>query len=328
MLVKEVLDNGGMIKPLLVPSNLTEGTGLCNPSILVDGDKILVNIRHVKYNLYHSEFKQKFPSRWGPLSYLHPEDDLTLRTVNYFGELDENLDQKWVSAIDTSKLDVEPIWTFIGLEDGRLVKWNDKIYLIGVRRDTTDNGEGRMEFSELDIKGTEVKEVTRTRIEPPEWSYCEKNWMPILDTPNQFVKWCSPTEVVEANLEDKTSTSVALQPHEHKLPRDLRGGSQVIKVGKYYFTITHEVDLWHNEANQKDAQYYHRAVLWNEDWEMVKVGKEFKFMDGYIEFCTGIAEIGDDFLITFGFQDNAAYVLRANKETVLNYVFDGQTIEQ
>lgn len=327
MLVKEVLSNGGTIKPLLVPSNLTEGTGLCNPSILVDGDKILVNIRHVKYNLYHSEFDQKFPSRWGPLSYLHPEDDLTLRTVNYIGELDENLELKWVSAIDTSKLDVKPIWTFIGLEDGRLAKWNDKIYLIGVRRDTTDNGEGRMEYSELEIKDENVKEISRTRIEPPTPSYCEKNWMPVLDLPNAFVKWCDPTEVVQADLETKQSTQIALTPHNHPHPRDLRGGSQAIKVGKYRFAITHEVDLWNNEVGQKDAKYYHRAVLWNDKWEVVKLGKEFKFMDGRIEFCTGIAELGDDFLITFGYQDNAAYVLRGNKEMVLNYLFDGPITE-
>lgn len=322
MLVKEVLDNGGTIKPLLVPSNLTEGTGLCNPSILVDGERILVNIRHVKYNLYHSVFDQKFPSRWGPLSYLHPEDDLTLRTVNYIGELDENLELKWVSAIDTSKLDVKPIWTFIGLEDGRLAKWNDKIYLIGVRRDTTDNGEGRMEFSELEIKDTSVKEVSRTRIEPPNWSYCEKNWMPVLDLANTFVKWCDPTEVVQADLETKQSTQIAYTAHSHRHPRDLRGGTQVIRVGEYRFAITHEVDLWNNEAGQKDAHYYHRAIMWNDKWEVVKLGKVFKFMDGQIEFCTGIAELGDDFLITFGYQDNAAYILRGNKETVLNYLFD------
>ncbi len=37
-----------------------------------------------------------------------------------------------------SELDVPPVWTFIGLEDGRLVKWDEKYYLIGVRRDTKD----------------------------------------------------------------------------------------------------------------------------------------------------------------------------------------------
>ena len=37
------------------------------------------------------------------------------------------------------------------LEDARLIKWLNKYYLSGVRRDTTPNGVGRMELSEIEI---------------------------------------------------------------------------------------------------------------------------------------------------------------------------------
>ena len=87
-----------------------------------------------------------------PLAYLNPENDLHLRTTNYFCEVTDNLEIKSFTQIDTSKLDVPPIWQFVGLEDGRLVRWNDKLYICGVRRDTTSNGEGRMEMSELEVK--------------------------------------------------------------------------------------------------------------------------------------------------------------------------------
>ena len=36
-------------------------------------------------------------------------------------------------------------------------------------------------------------------------------------------------------------------------------------------------------------------------------------MDALIEFNCGLAEVGDDLLITFGFQDNAAYILKMPK---------------
>ena len=36
-------------------------------------------------------------------------------------------------------------------------------------------------------------------------------------------------------------------------------------------------------------------------------------MDAMIEFNCGLAEVGDDLLNTFGFQDNAAYVLKMPK---------------
>jgi hypothetical protein len=33
-------------------------------------------------------------------------------------------------------------------------------------------------------------------------------------------------------------------------------------------------------------------------------------MGGHVEFCIGLAQQGTDFLMTFGFQDNAAYLLK------------------
>jgi hypothetical protein len=97
-LSKIALDNGGTIVPLIIPSEESNQTGLCNPSIYVDGDDILVNVRNVNYTLLHSigakYYKDeggKFYTRWGPLSYLHPEHDRTLRTTNFLGFLDNDL---------------------------------------------------------------------------------------------------------------------------------------------------------------------------------------------------------------------------------------------
>jgi len=46
-----------------------------------------------------------------------------------------------------------------------------------------------MELSEIEITDTEVKEISRLRIEAPDVnSYCEKNWMPILDMPYHYIK--------------------------------------------------------------------------------------------------------------------------------------------
>ena len=47
--------------------------------------------------------------------------------------------------------------TFIGLEDARLVFWDNKYYAVGVRRDTTTTGHGRQEFSELQINDDSIK---------------------------------------------------------------------------------------------------------------------------------------------------------------------------
>lgn len=309
---KLILEEGGTISPLFIPEEELQGVGLCNPSILVDTDgKLLVNLRKVDYLLYHSEFSQKFNGYWGCLAYLNPENDRRLKTTNYIGEINPiTLYTQNITKVDTSTLDQTPIWEFVGLEDGRLVRWNDKLYLTGVRRDTTTNGQGRMELSE--IEGN--KEVKRHRIQAPppyEHGYLEKNWMPILDMPFHYVRWTNPTEIVKVDLETNTSEVVYRSNETKALPREIRGSSQVIPFGNYRIAITHEVDFWYNHSNFKDSQYYHRIVIWDKNWNIVKLSTPFKFMDAQIEFLCGLALVENEFHITLGFQDNASYIFKA-----------------
>ena len=317
-LAKLVLERGGSITPLKISSEHTNGTGLCNPSIFVDGDNILAILRHVGYDMYHSEFQQKFQGRWGPLSYLHPESDQTLRTTNYFCYLNKDLSVKEYFKVDTGELDVPAVWEFIGLEDARIVKWDDRYFICGVRRDTKPNGEGRMELSEIEIKDSSVKEIGRYRIQPPlnVDSYCEKNWMPINDMPFHFVKWTNPTEVVKVNLENRSSETIALVPQKLQTKQEMRGGSNVIKWGKYRLGIIHECTFWYNEGNNKDSIYYHRLILWDKDWNIVKYSDEINFMTAQIEFVCGTAKVGNDLVITYGYQDNAAFALTVPKKLV------------
>jgi hypothetical protein len=304
MIVKSVLAGGGMLKPILIPAPECRGFGLCNPSVLVDQGKILVNLRNVNYILYHCE-KEQLNSCWGPLAYLNPEHDQHLRTHNFLCELTPSLDIASYKKIDMA-LDKDPLWEFVGLEDARLVRWGG-LYAIGVRRDTTTNGVGRMELSEL----VEGREVSRYRIEPPSPSYCEKNWMPVLDRPFHFVKWVNPTEVVVVDI--KTLRATQLRPVDEDstikgLP-DLRGGSQLIPWREYYICIVHDVNLFNNPLGQKNGVYRHRFVVFDRDLKLVKIGEQFSFMGARIEFCCGLAEWRKDLLVTFAFQDNCGFIL-------------------
>ena len=175
-LAKPILESGGQIKPLYIPSQLIKGSGLCNTSLHYDGDKLRAIIRNVEYTLWISENKKQYQGcNAGPLVYIHRDDFCKLKTNNYYAEINkETLEIERMNHINTSKLDIPPIWTFIGLEDARLIKWDNKFYACGVRRDTTTNGQGRMEMSELEITETHVKEVARNRVEVPDKTSCEK----------------------------------------------------------------------------------------------------------------------------------------------------------
>lgn len=332
-LVQKAVANGGKLAPLVISEGLTTGTGLMNPSVFIDDDgDILVNLRHVNYTLYHSENRQRFNSRWGPLSYLHPEGDQALRTVNYVCRLDENLSMTNYARVDTSQFDVPPLWEFTGEEDCRLVKWDGNYYLIGVRRDTTTHGEGRMELSrvEIDKENWTVTEVSRMRIPAPEPndSYCEKNWVPVLDMPYHFIKWSCPTELVRTYPDEPARCEQVFVRPTFAPPGDQRGSSQLVRWGNMYLSITHEVNLFKNYLVQKDGIYRHRLLVWDEQLNLVGMSPEhFSFLDARIEFCAGAAVWDDSLLISFGFQDNAAFVLKTPRAVVEHMIGEALSYE-
>lgn len=322
--VKLALENGGSIHPLVIPAKELKGPAITNPSIYNDNGRILVNLRNINYTLYHSE-KNKFEHHWGPLIYIHPENDLHLRTWNYMCEMDENMRIKWYHKIDTSKFPDKELWDFVGLEDARIIRWDGKLYICGVRRDLDKVGTGRMELSEIEITESGVKEINQYRIPTPgvNDSYCEKNWMPIIDMPFHFVKWTNGTEVVKYDVENNVTEQISLSDWKDFGCIDLRGGSQVIPYDdEHHFCLNHETYLTKSEQGRKDGTYRHRFVVWDKNWNIVKVSRQFSFLTGEIEFAVGMCEYGNDYLITFGFQDNAAYLLRVPQDFVKKYIFE------
>lgn len=314
-LAREGIMAGGALVPIPVAFEFSQGTGIMNPSIYLDGDKLLCLIRHTNYVLYHAE-KLKFPHTYGPLQYLHPENYPHLSTDNFIAELDkETLEIMSIVKVDTSAFDRPSNAMFIGLEDARLFRWAGKLFGCGVRRDVDPNA-GRMELSELNET---YKEVARMPIHTvgdiP--SYVEKNWIPVLDEPGVFVKWMNPVEIVKVEA-DKTATIHLGKTTD--MPFDFRGGSQVITHGEYRLAIVHETHSHTSPAGNKNATYRHRIVVFDRAWSIVKYSDLFNFMEGEIEFCCGLASLNGSFLLSFGFQDNAAYVLRVPEQFLLGKV--------
>jgi len=328
-------NRGGSIHPVFLPPEETAETGQMNPSILVHDGRILFNIRQVNYALYHSE-GHKFPHLWGPLQYIHPENDIALRTDNYLCDMSETFEIESFSKVNTDKFDTyKPTWNFIGLEDGRLVEWEGRFFLCGVRRDCYDEkGTGRMEMAELEWIDDEWKEVKRHPIKAPnlDATYCEKNWMPVEDMPWHFVKWTNPTELVKYDIEtQKTHTVMLDESRRYNLPRDVRGGSQVIRLDENHrMAITHEVELHKDIHVRKDGLYLHRVIIWDNDWNMVKVSDAFNFL-GFntsvdtgrlhgIEFTTGVAIHNGSILLPFGLADACTFLIKMPLNTFMQFV--------
>lgn len=315
-------DKGGSIHPLIIDAKYTDGLGLMNPSIYNDNGRLLVNLRSVNYTFYHSEEKL-FQHPYGPLTYLHPENDIHLRTWNYYLELNDNYEIEKYYKVDTSAFPDKELWDFVGLEDARIFRWNKKLYMSGVRRDEDSIGTGRMELCEIVVESDTVKQISQVRIQPPldPNSYCEKNWMPILNKPYHYIKWCNPTEVVKIDPKTGTSKQVFIG-EENLIDGYPRGGSQVISWKDGYVAITHDVDLFKSEVDRKDAIYYHRILFWDKNFNLLKSSNKFSIMGGHVEFCVGLAIHKENMIMTFGFQDNAAYLLKFDESVLEEFLND------
>lgn len=312
------LEHGGSLHPIIVPYDLTKGAAITNASVFVDGNnEVFVNVRETNYILYDNK---TLPYQEGPLRYVCKDNDQTLRSANIICKLNDDLSVANAHKVNM-KLDIEPNWGFIGLEDARLFQWDDKYYLCGVRRDFRGNGVGRMDLSRIEFADGQVNEIERTSIPAPgtDASYCEKNWMPILDQPYSWVKWTNPTEIVSFN-EGKTETVQCDHKKIYPFPRDLKGGSQVIEFDGYYVAVTHESIY---SSSDTSRNYLQRIVMWDKQWNIVNYTSDFTMMDGNIEFVAGLAIHNQNVLISFGYQDNAAFVLRIPLKAFKEFLLKG-----
>jgi len=178
-----------------------------------------------------------------------------------------------------------------------------------------------MELSQLCVNDNSVIEVSRIRIPNPgnTSSYCEKNWMPVLDLPYHYIKWSDPVELIYVDI-NCVSSKLLFKGSLSTIPITQRGGSQVLKTLNGWLAITHEVKLFTNKNNCKDAIYHHRFILWDESWKIKKYSKPFSIMGSSIEFVAGMCIYKDKLLISYGFQDNAAYILSTNLQTIMDFM--------
>jgi hypothetical protein len=149
--------------------------------------------------------------------------------------------------------------------------------------------------------------------------------MPVTEQEYTYVKWCNPTEVVKADVSKAKAETIFIDEKRHfgGNPKGLtepRGGSQVISIGEYYVALTHEVDLFKGEKKVKDGVYRHRFIVWDRNWNIVKFSDDFTIMGGHTEFSCGMCKHNEKILITFGFQDNAAYLLEVPIQTIEKFI--------
>lgn len=311
--LQHCLNSGGLVQHLYTQTEKPIVT-CCNPSVCVHNNSIITNIRGVNYFLWSDEHN-RFNSVNGPYCYITDSDRGVWKQIseNYIGVNGE------FKKIDSESPDR---WSFVGVEDIRLVSWNNTLYSIAGRRDYWSNGEGRVVMAEICLDGRYENE----KILEYEYSnFCEKNWVPIEDMPYHFIRWVNPTQIIKADPETGNCQLVLekeFPPHEYKSYCDMqmRGSTQVIRVDDYYVTIIHLCRLEINEKDEKcNVEYPHQLLVWDSDWNVVYLSKPFSFANFKVEFTNGMCYQDGTFYVSFALQDNMAFLLSIDKDSVRNF---------
>lgn len=317
--VKYCLLRGGTIKELDIPEHTSEFPGLCNPSIYNDNGNLKCILRSVNFILHNSN--KPNIGNFGCTQYINRDiDDRLLKTRNFLLDIDSDLNIINYKLIEPI-IDHTPQWEFVGEEDMRLFRWNSKLYGCGVVRDDNSTGVGRMRLSRLSEKN--YQEISQIKLDDSSYEYCEKNWVPILDLPYHFIRNTYPdTEIIRVDPKKGTCRTIINQPQHIALNHDmmLRGSSQVLKIDNYYISLVHSCNLYFDYAQHKYARYYHQFVIWDADWNIIKVSRLFSFSDHNIEFSNGMCEYDNNIIISFAISDNSAYLLKFPKQTLKEFI--------
>lgn len=193
--------------------------------------------------------------------------------------------------------------SFRGLEDPRLVVWDDKLYIYGTLR-TEDDPQGLIIHAyELDENFNIIDEIA---FSTKHSQSTEKNWMAIPDKVGEFVYCIS-------NSNGRYHTVLYSDPNPDPMCK-LRGSTPLVKTKHGYITIMHE-SQWYSDW----LDYNHRLVFFDKKCQLTTYSSLFNFEQPGIEFCTGM---------TMDDKDNLWIAYSTTDGTVNLYKTDLKSFEQ
>ena len=259
-----------------------------NPSIANTGDGIRMILRTVNYEL----------DEWGRYT-IHDEHGI-VRTRNRLLTLDENLEVRGDIAL--SEVPAGPPLhrsRVSGCEDCRLIEVGGRWYATATVRDRNDVE--RCEIALVHLGNGDISSIQV--LDAGTGGRHEKNWMPFVRDGGLHVLYsCDPLAVLRHDPASGPLTTVSSGP----LPPasgPLRGGSQGLPDEEGWIFAVHEV--------VGDPRVYaHRLVRLDASLTLTAISPRFSFTGHRIEFCAGIAAVGDDVVLSFGVGDRSAHLVR------------------
>ena len=253
--------------------------------IRYDKDRFLMNIR------YHNYF---INPQGHYLSTELKDGQYIVRTKNQFIFLDNNY--KVISEQNKMSDNLNNLprnsSRIKGLEDMRIIKWNNKIYYSCASPEYSDYF--RILFGEYDIQNKTYN--NNFILKSPVESNCEKNWVPMIhQNKMHFIYTWNPLQIGEVNFMTK-ELSLTYQFDTPSYFKKLRGSANPFKYKNYWYCLTHSV------KHTSPRKYWHQLVLLDRDsLKPRKFSLPFVFCKNTIEYCLSLTIEND--IITFIFSE-------------------------
>ena len=271
-----------------------------------DGRRWL-NTRYVNYWLYNNG------------CYGYPTSSHVIENKNMLCELDEEMTPiADTFVIMDENIDLPPyagdVWSK-GLEDVRLFTGVDGsgVRFIATNVNWSPTGKNNMMVGDYSIQDHRISNVQH--IIPPGESWCEKNWIPILDV-NEMVgeiiekyiyKWC-PLEI--GQISGETGSLEITQSHLINAPYfdKVRGSTVFTERADGYLGVVHFSE------DHNPRHYYHMLVLLDlGTFKPLKYSNCFCFKSLGVEFCIGFSDELEDYVFWTSQMDRDPMTVFINK---------------
>jgi len=311
--VRFVLENGGSDYDLMYPQSIFKRKYCTsNTSCVWFNNELIINTRLVEYiKLFQNDNIRVLTSENYTQTYFYTKNGFNSRNI-----MSKFSDGTLCDTIETIYPD-STYWDcyYRGLEDGRLVVWNDKLYIYGTRWDRVED-KGCICIYELDENMQPFNEII---VHPQGSGNCEKNWGAVEDRPFTFVYCNNPTDIVQVN-ERGDCWLVKSNGKNENITKAIKGSTQIVRYDdNTYISMVHTND-WHVKGEFSYSDYLTAFVFYDNDLNIIKMSDWFVFKAPMCEFTCGMAIKGDDVYITYSQLDCTSSILITNKDTINKFV--------
>jgi len=279
-----------------------EGWSLFNPTIAVHDDRLLGIVRSSNYQITDGRYVM-------PAS-----DGDRIRTDNLLVEFTDDL------RVARCRTLVGPEYPstgypVTGLEDCRLRLTPRGLGVSATVRDVSPfDGRCRIGTTDLDLEAGRLHGLRV--LDGLAVQEHEKNWMPFMGdrggwlyaaNHDDHVVTVDPTPAIPGGYQ------IARRSRSPILARRFRGGSQLVPYYGGWLGLIHEV-AWLDGSHRA---YEHRWVWLDHDLRLDRISPWFSFREPRaIEFAAGLAEHGDQLVVSYGVRDAEAWICSVDADDI------------